>query len=100
MVLRAQRLGADNPEICSLRGMTPRKGWTGQTCTLYPVASEPPAATAIAAAFTRAMAEEGTVQVHGAEEDRSVTSEVRIVGVDPAGVWVSGVFVSDTVTVD
>jgi hypothetical protein len=46
------------------------------------------------------MAEEGTVQVHGAEEDRSVTSEVRIVGVDPAGVWVSGVFVSDTVTVD
>jgi hypothetical protein len=45
----------------------------------------------------KAMAESASVEVYGSEGARSIVAEVRIVGVDPAGAFASGVFVTDTV---
>ena len=97
MALTARRLDGDNPEICVLRGMTPRRGWAGQTCTLYPAESSSSDSRSVADAFSKAMAEGGTVQVSGSEGTRSIVADVRIEGVDPDGAFVSGVFLTDTV---
>jgi hypothetical protein len=100
MILRARRLGGDNPEICVLRGMTPIRAWAGQTCTLYLTEPGVPGSKSVADQFRKAMDEQGTVRVEGSGDTRSVVAEVRIVGVDPADTWASAVFVADAVVTD
>jgi hypothetical protein len=95
MALKARRTGSDTTEICELRGMTPRRGWAGQTCTLY--LAEGVDLAAAVGGFNKAMAETSTVEVSGSEGARSIVAQIRIAGVDPGGAFVSGVFVTDTV---
>jgi hypothetical protein len=95
MALKARRTGGDNTEISELRGMTPRRGWAGQTCTLY--LAEGADVAAAVAGFNKAMADTATVEVSGTEGARSIVAQIRIAGVDPAGAFVSGVFLTDTV---
>lgn len=81
--------------ICVLRGMTPRRGWAGQSCTLYP---EGAAYTKAAIeAFTRAQVEAATLRIAGSEGTRSIVASIHVAIVDPAGAYVSAVFVTDTV---
>jgi hypothetical protein len=97
MALAVRRRAGDNQDICVLRGMTPRRGWAGQTCTLYPAEDNPSNVKSMVDGLGKAMAETSSVEVYGSEGARSIVAEVRIVGVDPAGAFASGVFVTDTV---
>jgi hypothetical protein len=93
MALKARRLGGDT-DICELRGMTPRRGWKDQTCTLY--LAEGTDLKAAVAGFDKAMADGATLEVSGSEGARSIVAQIRIAGVDPGGAFVSGVFITDT----
>ena len=93
MALKARRLG-DDTDICELRGMTPRRGWKDQTCTLY--LAEGTDLKAAVAGFDKAMADGATLEVSGSEGARSIVAQIRIAGVDPGGAFVSGVFITDT----
>jgi hypothetical protein len=95
MALKTRRLDGDKKDICELRGMTPRRGWAGQTCTLY--FAEGTDIEVAVAGFNKAMADNAAVEVAGSEGARSIVAQIRIAGVDPGGLFVSGVFVTDTV---